>query len=255
MENQGQDTNQEPTTDNPPSAIGKERQTSNPEPSKSKGLIWFLVAIIAILLGVVGYFLLTGDRQSTTDNEDQNIEKEQSSLSDLKTYKDEEYGFELKYPAEYTLSENLGKKGFYDYEITEILKISGTGEYINDSGFYLSADDNPSNVASCLSPKEYENGNISTKNINGSTFYVFFDKAPDSAMGGARGMFSDYRIVKNGYCYTLRTLLHWSLVGYGGYVRDGEFDATPEEIQGQKDAIEKHELILDEILATFKFTR
>ena len=170
-----------------------------------------------------------------------------------KTYKNEQYGFEFNYPPEYALDDKVQKRGFYEYEITNLAKVEGTEKEINRASLEVSADDTPYNKSVCLLDNDIHPQTITTtKLINGNRFYVFQDKVGDAAMGGDRGLLSQYRTLHNNYCYILDFYVYWYEVG-GGYSSAGKNDATPKEIEAQNKTIKKHQQILDKIVASFKF--
>lgn len=172
-----------------------------------------------------------------------------------KTYTNEQYGFELQYPANYQVSTSIGKHGFYDRQVTTIAKFSGSERYVNSAYFAVSADNDRLNLSACLNDDNHPTSAplTRTKNINGNEFYVFEENAEDAAMGGWRGSVSQYRIIRNGYCYILESQVDWQMVGYERSISTGHSSASPDETQAQNDAVVRNERLLDQILSSFKF--
>src|SRR3989344_9368702 len=65
---------------------------------------WLAIGIIAVLAGVLGYFVWNNSQQPDgTDSPSFTKEGDRGSseTASWKTYRNEEYGFEIKYPKEY----------------------------------------------------------------------------------------------------------------------------------------------------------
>ena len=98
---------------------------------KKKGKkIYFIVfmVFVLILLGVLYYFVFYKKDEVKIDSEEESITEEVKSeeeidISDWKTYKNEEYGYSLRYPAFY--SENSS----YNTWVTKNNEISLLGEW------------------------------------------------------------------------------------------------------------------------------
>ena len=171
-----------------------------------------------------------------------------TDMSDLKTYTSSQYGFEMQYPPAYEMSDKPQRQGFYTYQITRILNFAGKDNNIDDTNFSVFADNNSKNIGNCLTDGQ-GTSLTQTKDINGSKFYVLYEKTPDSAMGGERAEVSEYHIIQNNYCFILNFRVHWHEVGFAL-----EPGPTPEQIQAQAASVDKNEKILEQMLASFKFT-
>ncbi len=187
------------------------------------------------------------------------VETPKSETAGWKTYKNDEYGFEIRYPVDYILSEKSEKQYIYDFQISKVVSLSADEQYIDESSFSVFVDNASSNFKNCLkadygivvTPRNLDK----TKEINGNKFYVYWDKQGDAAMGGERSQMSQYHIIHDNYCYIVDFNVRWHIVGYAGIINNGKSDATPEQTQAQQITIEKHEKILEQIFSTFKFTK
>ena len=225
----------------------------------NKKIIWVVVAVVIL---IAGGFVLTTSRHKDDDRIPYGDNK---APSDLKTYTNSKYGFEVKYPVSYDFNDKPGTNIGYDLGIYEsapfptplprVVNFSAAKEdYINNSSFSIYADNSSSNLNYCL--KDYNLKDVTrTKEINGNKFYVISDKMGDSAMGGARGQTSQYRLIHDNNCFIFDYVVYWHQVGYGGYVNTGVNDATPEQTKGQEAAIIRNAEILENILSSFKFTK
>jgi hypothetical protein len=171
------------------------------------------------------------------------------SSTGLKTYTNNQYGFELKYPANYTATTTYG---YHSPNAGDVIDFIAQEKYIDGSQFSVSATSSPEALNNCF--KNYDNTVAQTKEFNGNIFYVLAEDVGDAAMGGERGIYSDYRIIKNNYCFTISFLVHYHIVGYAGSINTGVNSATAEETQGQKDAINKNLEALHAMFSSIKFT-
>jgi hypothetical protein len=174
--------------------------------------------------------------------------KIEDETANWKTYRNEEYGFEIKYPYWYQVSDKLVREGFYDYQISRIVSFSNVGG--NTLNIY--ADNSSSNLAKCL--KNYENKDLTqTKEIGGNKFYIYFDKVREGAMGGERGLQSQYRIIHNNYCYILHYEFSWRVTTGG--TKEGGAEPGGTETPEQEAYIEKQTAELELMLSTFRFLK
>jgi len=201
---------------------------------------WKYILLVLVLAVIVGGILWWTKKQEVPLPEVPEIKKPEKIVEDKtanwKTYRNEKYGFEIKYPFLYQVSDELVKESFYDYEISRIVSFS----YAGSTMFNIYADNNSSNLTKCL--KSYDNKDLTqTKEINGNKFYIYWDKLRDFAAGGQRGLQSQYRIIHNNYCYILHYQFSWR-VPMGG-----------EETKAQEANIEKQIEELELMLSTFRF--
>lgn len=149
-----------------------------------------------------------------------------------KTYRNEKYGFELKYPADFTLKEGemdlgngLGK--WVKVQLGTIPNVFATIEI--NAGLYKSA--------SCNVPV---NGPSYTKTVtvNGIQFYTGL--SGDYAMGMAEQTVG-YAAVHNGQCFQVNLVME--------YGRDTDGSYTPHFDRGEV------EQLFNLILSTFRFTK
>jgi len=226
--------------------------------SKSnKGTIqtWFptIVGIVIVLLLGGGILAWQYSRAPKAPEGEVGILEEEEVVAEdetagWKTYRNEEYGFKIKYPPLYQVSDELVRESFYDYQISRIASFS----YADSTMFKIYADNSSSNLISCL--KSYDNKDLTqTKEINGNKFYIYWDKLRDAAMGGQRGLQSQYRIIHNNYCYILHYEFSWR-VSIGG-TKNGGAEPGGTETAEQEANIEKQTAELEQMLSTFRFLK
>ncbi|MBM3256754.1 MAG: hypothetical protein FJY98_00275 [Candidatus Liptonbacteria bacterium] len=201
-------------------------------------------------LSIIFAFVILGAGSILYLSGQPSIPAEEVARGGWNVYKNTQFGFEFRYPSNYRLNTNVEKEFFYNYELTKIAELSAEETYLDAATFSVSIDNAPSGSGACLK-KEYGE-RLLPKDLNGATWYGA--KQGDAAMGGARGEIGEYRTVHADSCFVIRSELYWHLVGYGGYIQNGKNDATPEEVAGQRNAIEKHSAALEGILSSFRFT-
>jgi len=204
----------------------------------SKGIstpIGILVIVLAAIIAGAGIFAYQYFWPLEEEVETPEEAQPKDETADWKTYRNEEYGFEIKYPFFYQVSDELLQEGFYDYQISKIASFSYAGNTLK-----IYADNSSPNLTKCL--KSYENKDlIQSKEINENKFQIYWDKLRDSAAGGQRGLQSQYRIIHNNYCYIFHYQFSWR-------VPIGE-----EETKVQEADIEKQTAELELMLSTFRF--
>ena len=180
---------------------------------------------------------------------------EDAKTAGWKTYSNDQYGFEIKYPNDYGLSKSESAP-YFDYSWQKLTGFYYQDEWA-DSNISVFADNRSKNVSKCLINESYDNGKplAVKKNIGGVDWYVVAEKIGDAAMGGERGLNTEYRILRNGYCYRLAGFVHWRIVGYSGIINDGKSSATEEETRAQKASIDSQEKTVEDIIATFRFVK
>jgi len=225
--------------------------------NRGQGLIGIIIilAIVALIGG--GYYYFSKEIQKAPEVPQKPAGKSTSTTKEIsplpekieettnwKTYRNEKYGFEIKYPYWYQVSDKLVREGFYDYQISRIVSFSNVLD--------IYADNSSSNLAKCL--KNYENKDLTqTKEIGGNKFYIYFDKVRDDAMGGEKGLKSQYRIIHNNYCYILHYEFSWR-VATGG-TKEGGAEPSGTETPEQEAYIEKQIAELELMLSTFRFLK
>ncbi len=219
-----------------------------------KGFISIPIIIGLLFVIVVGgYFAFRTKVQTPVSQKGSSTSTiPQADTAGWQTYTNDQYGFEVEYPSNYQVSDKLEEQGFYDYQISKIADFSVKENYIDNSTFTVYADNGKSNIDECTKDADGKDL-MQMENINGNDYYVFWKGQGDAAMGGARGLLNQYRIVHNGYCYILDSHVYWHEVGYAGVINTGKSSATPEDTQGQNSAIQMNAEILDKMLSTFKF--
>lgn len=171
-----------------------------------------------------------------------------------KTYTNTEYGFEFKYPANFLISNENKQIEYFTYKVWQVASAyQKKDNYKDNSTFNVFVTNNASDIKNCLKDPSAKDL-TKTKNINGNNFYIVSEKQGDAAMGGARGVGSEYHILHNNYCYIIQNSVYYHLLGYAGVINKGKSDATPQELQEQQNEVEKSYKNLEDILSTFKFT-
>lgn len=164
--------------------------------------------------------------------------KETNQISEWKTYKNSEYGFEIKYPKDASFSGS-------DKDFT--IAAGENGAKVN---ILIKTDQD--SIKNCLKFDFYQLSENMTdkKQINGIDFYT--KSQDDAAMGGQRGVISQYSLIHNNVCYAIKAETHWQDITFIHGATDGK-DPTQEEIDNQNQAIQKQNDFIDSIISTFKF--
>lgn len=196
---------------------------------------------------------------SDNDQSNTNVRNLNSEIKDWETFKNNEYGFEFRYPVDFYTS-SLDAKPFeldqikFHYKLPNLNSIKmlhlDNKEYKN-SGFQfayfnVAIDQNQGDVSVCKNlASGSESSRMSQKiqvDINGQTFYRY--KIYDDAMGGQRGTGYVYFGVVNSKCFVMH--------GFHAY-RDirGFVDY---QITFDDSEIVKISNKFEDIASTFKFT-
>ncbi|MEK7658314.1 MAG: HEPN domain-containing protein [Patescibacteria group bacterium] len=221
--------------------------------------IIIIVAVAVILFGSVFAWQYLAQKNIPLQilNQQQNQNQPDQTAS-WKTYTNDNYGFEIKYPSGYIIYDNKEKEStFYTYQVSQILAIKSEKEnYIDWSNIRILAGNSSGDLQKCLKNPNFTDSRdiVNTKIINGEKFYTSYEGG-DSAMGGARGFVIYNHIVRNNVCYILASEVYWHEVGYGGVINNGVSDATPEQTAGQLKAVQYKKQILNQIISTFNFTK
>lgn len=214
-----------------------------------------IIIIIAVtVLGSAGYLAYKQYSKPQTPNfNDQsnlNVQNLNPQTADWKTYTNTEYGFEIKFPDDIMISYNNDDRNFWNkISVKNPVKISG-----NNSGIDILIGTSKESIDNCLKFNFYEvlENMTDTKEINGIDFYT--KSQGDAAMGGERGIITQYSIVRNNTCYTLQTQSRWRYIEFVHGATDGK-TPTQEEIDNQNREIQNQTDFLHSIISTFKFTK
>lgn len=71
-----------------------------------------IIAITAIIGGVAGYFIFNKNKDVAEEEISKKVEV-RGETTGLKTYQNDKFEFEFQYPAHWTISREVGKKGVY----------------------------------------------------------------------------------------------------------------------------------------------
>ena len=160
-----------------------------------------LLIILAILLiGGGVYLFLKNDKTPVPQVQD-----------NFKPYSNQEYGFSVKYPKDFVLSE--GKTSFFNELDIFGISIKAPADYEKDTDFNvgnitLSVS---SSTAKCYISNSVAGVLSAEKNIGGKTFYYNpLQPFSDAALGGQRGEESRFASVINGQCYRITKLIGYS---------------------------------------------
>ncbi len=176
-----------------------------------------------------------------------------TDTSNWKTYKNDTYGFEVKYPVDTRVSETSNYTlPFSNTDKDIIVAIQSINKNYPRSLTGLNVFAN-SDVANCLALQGGEK-NIGTKSINGVTFSIFGENLQDDAMGGLRSLYNLYRFIHGNMCYSISSSVFWRDVQT--LHDDTDMIApTAQELQEQQTWIQTQQQLNNQVLSTFQFLK
>ncbi len=213
---------------------------------------WVALVIIAAVAATVGY-LVWAEAHKAWPFDDagpwNEVKRDESrnESSDLKTYRNEQEGFEIRYPKDYILraspiyadeAENW-VEGYIPFgEATGDKGIQAVILMPNPKQLYPNTDLDQAFVAIKVNAEcvIHEQGQQSIETIDGNDFIV---RGKGTGAAGHQMMGTDYEITKNRKCYNVSEIIHTS--GFGAV--EGVTQAPKQEIFAK----------LREIVSTFKF--
>jgi hypothetical protein len=186
-----------------------------------------LIVLILIVVFVWGYFHYRQIPPVVSEN------ASQSEVKDWKTYTDEKYGFEFKYPSIYSLQENT-----VTLERGDVKTVSVTlGDIPNVLAIAEISVNSAPSTDQCYVPFA---GPKYTKTVTNNGITFFTGSSKDQVMGLAQ-MTEGYSTIHNRLCYKVDLKMDYGRDENGSY--DPKFDVT---------AIEE---AFDQVFSTFKFTK
>jgi hypothetical protein len=174
-------------------------------------------------------------------------------------YKNEEYGFEIKYPPDESSLKVVNKDSpYFDFTTFEVIAVDTsldqksslpTGTPTGKITIY--ADRDSIWLEGCLRSKPtLKTTPDEIKEINGIKFYVFDESS--AAMGGQRADEKSYRAVYNNICYRIQSLVLWRSIHFYHGATDLK-PVTEEETQEENKLIQNQVNFNDKMLSTFRF--
>ena len=173
------------------------------------------------------------------------IKEKKVETANWKTYRNEEYGFEIKYPPDKSSLEVVNKyRGYFDFTTFEVITIGTsldqktslpTGSPTGRITIY--ADRDPIWLEGCLkSEPTSKTTPDEIRVINGIKFSVFDESS--AAMGGQQADEKSYRAIYNNTCYRIQSLVLWRSISSYHSVTDLK-PVTEEEMQEESKLIQK----------------
>ncbi len=205
------------------------------------GFLPMAIGLMIILLAVAVYQYANYNLPSVANYQEATSSNQVvSDTSSWKTYKDNQSGFSINYPADFTLRDDSNGNLVLEVPVKNYFKTVLTSE----ANLTIS---NPAKT--CPASMGERLGATTTVSFNGGTF----NKVSWSGVG-AGNIYegADYTLILNANCYSIHMFLH-SANGAGLYTSD------PAEIV-KMDAEQKNDkaaflTLADKIVSTFKFTK
>lgn len=201
--------------------------------------------ILAVILAIVAAILFYSNSllEEKTNPPQISLQKtavQGNETAGWKTYTNTQYGFEIKYPVNSTTISNPDP-----YNDSDKFMIMMSGNSLGDTGSVTIEVDSNKSLNDCKKSGQQ------TK-INGVDFSV--ESFPDDAMGGQRGIATNYYVFHNDACYALKGLVGWHSVQFSHEATDG-LKATQKEIDDENKLIQERKDFVAGVVSTFKFTK
>ena len=223
------------------------------EYSRKSSLKWILTYLIIGIFayGAIYYFFLNNEGKyvyGPQNEQTQTQTKNSLEATDWKTYANSEYGFEIKYPQDAVFMLNPDQ-----YDTSRKIRVMMSQDF-GETGSVTVIIDNKASINDCYA--DYSSQPISSQSqkltINGMDFYIAENL--DDAMGGQRGIDTNYVVMHNDTCFVIQRIVSWHSVEFEHSATDG-LKPTQQELDAQNMAIQKRREFASAIISTFKFIK